>query len=616
MRVADFIARRLRVLGITDVYMVTGGAAMHLNDAFAIEYPEHIHCLHHEQSCSIAAESYSRITNKPVAVNVTAGPGGINTINGVFGAFVDSIPMIIVSGQAKRETLTINTKVPDLRQLGDQEVDIVKMVSGVCKRAVVIQDALSILDEIDHAYIEATTGRPGPVWLDIPIDIQASLLPEEFERLLKRPLPNPEKFLVSPDPVATDDDIYTIAKQIINSKRPVLYVGSGIRLSKSYDEFISFLEKWPLATVTGWNSNDLLWDEHESYCGRPGTVGNRAGNFAVQYSDCVVTLGCRLNIRQVSFNWDSFAKNAWKCHVDIDRAELDKPTLKTDFKVHASIKGFFPRLSEALYELTSSLEVGENSNKFPDWKPWRSWLKEQLVKYSPLKSALPDNQNGINPYRFVDLLTSKLDAGQTIVCADGTACVVGFQAAVIKREQRLFHNSGCASMGYEIPAAIGAFHAKSEQIICIAGDGSIMMNLQELAIIGGFKMPIGIYLLNNKGYHSIRQTQTNYFPGNSVGCGIESGLAFPDFESLCKGFGLNYYCSNTETNLSQEIAHSLKQGGPYLHEIVLDLDQGFTPKLSSRKLDDGSMVTSELEDMAPFLDKNEMSQLKKEAMSL
>lgn len=614
MRVADLIARRLRFLGVTDVYMVTGGAAMHLNDAFALWYPDHVHCLHHEQSCAIAAESFARITARPSVVNVTAGPGAINAINGVFGAFVDSLPMIVVSGQAKRETLTINSGVRGLRQLGDQEVDIVRMVSGVCKRAVIVQDPLSILDEVDHAYIEAISGRPGPVWLDIPIDVQATVLPSEYESLLIRPLSDCEHFSIDPDPIATGEEIHAIAQRLLHSRRPVLYVGSGIRLSQSYNEFLDFLKKWPIATVTGWNSNDLLCDDHPSYCGRPGTVGDRAGNFAVQYSDCVITVGCRLNIRQVSYNWKSFARHAWKCHIDIDRAELDKPTLDTDMKVHATIKGFFPRLSEALEVLTP----GANSEAQPpqSWNTWRSWLKEKLSRFSPVKSALPDQQKGINPYRFIHQLTSALAPGTTIVCADGTACVVGFQAAIVKPGQRLFHNSGCASMGYELPAAIGAFHADTGPVICIAGDGSLMMNLQELSIIGGFGYSIGIYLLNNKGYHSIRQTQNSYFPGNPIGCGVESGLTFPNFESLSKGFGLQYFFSDSESNLCDDLLRTSQAVGPYLHEIILDLDQGFTPKVSSKKLEDGSMVTSELEDMAPFLSEAEMSNIKAEALAI
>jgi len=614
MRVADFIAERLKFLGCTDVYMVTGGAAMHLNDAFGLAFPNHVHNLHHEQSCAIAAESYARILGRPAVVNVTAGPGGINAINGVFGAFVDSIPMVVVSGQAKRETLTTNAGVPGLRQLGDQEVDIVRMVSAVCKRAVLIQDPQLIADEIDHAFLEAISGRPGPVWLDIPIDVQATPLPDHFKILLTRPLPDRQQFALAPEPFATDEEILTIAKQILQSRRPVLYVGSGIRLGDSYQEFLDFLDQWPLATVTGWNSNDLLWDSHPCYCGRPGTVGNRAGNFAVQFSDCVITVGSRLNIRQVSFNWKSFAKNAWRCHVDIDKAELDKPVLFTDFKVHSTVKGFFPRLAAALESLSSrSLH---NPNQQPPWHQWRRWIKVQLSSYSPVDSSLPDQHKGINPYRFIHHLTLGLSSGSTIVCADGTACVVGFQAAVLKPDQRLFHNSGCASMGYELPAAIGAFHAKGAPIICIAGDGSIMMNLQELSIIGGHKYPIGIYLLNNKGYHSIRQTQNNYFPANPIGCGVESGLPFPRFDALCKGFDLDYFCSDSEADLESDLARSLSNHGPFIHEVILDLDQDFSPKLSSKRLDDGTMITSELEDMAPFLGKEVMTRLRHEAMEI
>ena len=609
MRVADFIARRLQFLGLTDVYMVTGGAAMHLNDAFASVFPDSVHCLHHEQSCAMAAESYARIKGFPAIINVTAGPGAINAINGVFGAFVDSIPMIVISGQAKRETLICNSGLTELRQLGDQEVDIVRMVSGVCKQASVIQDPLAIADAIDDAFTEATSGRPGPVWLDVPIDVQATPLPREFSDRCSRPLETSRESF-APKAVATDDQISLIATKLLGSRRPILYVGSGIRHSDSYQQFLDFVNQWSIPTVTGWNSNDLLWDDHPNYCGRPGTVGNRAGNFAVQYSDCLLTIGCRLNIRQVSFNWRSFAKNAWKCHLDIDKAELDKPTLHTDFKVHATAKDFFPRLSSALSRLM------DGNPQPPSWNVWRVWLKDKLKIYSPISSALSPKSTGINPYRFVHILTSELKPGALSVCADGTACVVGFQAAVIKPDQRLFHNSGCASMGYELPAAVGAHHATGKSIICIAGDGSIMMNLQELASIGGMRLPIKIFLLNNRGYHSIRQTQSNYFPDNPIGCGVESGLSFPDFQQLCNAFGLAYYRTNSEPDLHKDLSKSLIDNGPLLHEIILDLEQDFSPKLSSRKLEDGSMVTSELDDMSPFLGEDEMDRIRNEAMSI
>jgi acetolactate synthase-1/2/3 large subunit len=614
MRVADFIAERLKVLGCTDVYMVTGGAAMHLNDAFAKAFGTKVHCLHHEQSCAIAAESFARITGRPCIVNVTAGPGAINAINGVFGAYVDSIPMIVVSGQAKRETLLANCPTEGLRQLGDQEVDIIRMVSGICKSSVLIRDPLQIAEAVDEAYQRATHGRPGPVWLDVPIDVQATPLPAPYQEMVGLPMGDEVQLQVT-DPEASDDELVELAAHLLTDERPVLYVGSGVRQAGAYREFLSFLEDWPLATVTGWNSNDLLWDDHSCYSGRPGSVGNRAGNFAVQFAGAVLTVGCRLNIRQVSFNWKSFAKNAWTCHLDIDQAELDKPTLSSDLKIRATCKGFFPRLSQALREVAASQGVDLDRVK-SHWQAWRAWLKLQLQTYNAVSHALPTQDGHVNPYRLIDRLTNHLSEGATTVCADGTACVVGFQAAIFKPKQRMFHNSGCASMGYDLPAAIGAYHATQAPVTCLAGDGSIMMNLQELAFIGGKQLPIKIILLNNLGYHSIRQTQTNYFPDNPVGCGAESGLPFPKFSNLCQGFELDYSILSDERHLDSSIEALYANDRPALLEVILDLRQEFAPKLASKKLADGSMVTAELEDMSPLLGDETMAKLQATAMAI
>lgn len=615
MRVADFISERLFHLGCRDVYMVTGGAAMHLNDAFGRTFSKRVHSLHHEQSCSIAAESYSRILGVPAVVNVTAGPGGINAINGVFGAYVDSIPMLVVSGQAKRETMMASYNIPGLRQLGDQEVDIVSMVEGVCKYAVTITDPLKVAEEVDRCFLIATTGRPGPVWLDVPIDVQAFPLPDSFEAHIGARGWNLDAATLHLEPCASEEEIALLARQLVTCKRPVLYVGSGVRVSGSYAEFLTFLENWPIATVTGWNSNDLLWNEHPSYCGRPGTVGNRAGNFAVQFSDCVATIGCRLNLRLVSYNWNSFAKNSWTCHVDIDRAELDKPTLNTDLRIHATIKGFFPRLAEELDRLVNAGEVSR-MDLIVKWRKWADFNRKQLNDYSSVRDALPPKPEGVNPYRLMDRLSNLLPQGAISVCADGTACVVGFQAYVIKPDQRLYHNSGCASMGYELPAAIGAHHATGKEVMCIAGDGSIMMNLQELAYIGGLSLPIRIVLLNNRGYHSIRQTQNNYFPDNPVGCGIESGLPFPDFRLLSAGFGIQYIHLGQEQAMKDCLGDFMSRKGPVLLEVELDLDQEFAPKLSSKKLDDGTMITAELEDMSPLLGDDILQRIREEALAI
>ncbi len=614
MRVAELIAKQLKFLGCKKVFTVTGGASMHLNDAFGDVFGEDVHYLHNEQSCSMAAEAYSRITGIPCVVNVTAGPGSINALNGVFGAYVDSIPMIVISGQAKRETLVKNSGLKGLRQLGDQEVDIVSMGAKICKRIRSIDVAENIKYEVDQAFLIAKSDRPGPVWLDVPIDVQGMKVDEIESGFKVEYLAEGINNVQIKRHDVSEVDLDQIIEKLASSRRPILYVGSGIRIGECYQELLRFLGEWRIPTVTGWNSNDLLWDDHPCYVGRPGTVGNRAGNFAVQQADFLLIVGCRLNIRQVGFNWKSFAKNAWKCHVDIDQDELNKPSLKTDLKIKATSKGFFFSLSKRILNFNhgkSEKYLIRNQN----WDKWRCWCKSNLVKF-PV--GFPRNESevqGINPYSFIQELTSQLDEGSTTVCGDGTACVVGFQATIIKKGQRIFHNSGCASMGYEIPASIGAHLVSNKEIICLAGDGSMMMNIQELSVIGGKSLPIKIYLLNNQGYHSIRQTQSNYF-GRVFGCGNESGLHFPDFRVISEGFGIHYMKTSSRKEMKKAIQESLSYRGPIIHEIVLDKAQEFSPKVSSRKNEDGTMTSSDLDDMYPFLEKEVLECVREEGMSI
>jgi len=612
MRVSDYIARRLQFLGIEYAFMVTGGAAMHLNDAISSVFQEKLIFLHHEQSCSMAADSFARITNKPCLVNVTAGPGVINALNGVFGAYVDSLPMFVVSGQSKRATLVTNSGIDDLRQLGDQEVDVQSLASSVCKSVHLLQNPLEVRELVDTLFNLSITGRPGPVWIDLPIDVQSFDLPPEYDSYVS------EHSLCSSLVNISDDfdlQLDELALHLLTNDRPVLYVGNGIRISDSYNEFLDFLQQWPIACVTGWNSNDLLWDSHPCYCGRPGTVGNRSGNFAVHYSTSLLVVGCRLNIRQVSYNWSDFSPYSWKCHVDIDRAELDKPTLSTDLKINTQISGFFPRLSKALTRVSIRNHIN-TSRVLSHWSSWSSWLKSTLDNYPVLMDALPPRDHYVNPYRLLHKLSDYLPNNSVTVCSDGTACVAGFQALVIKPSQRLFHNSGCASMGFELPAAIGAYYASNSPITCIAGDGSIMMNIQELAIIGGRQLPIKIILLNNNGYHSIRQTQFNYFPNNIVGCGPDSGLPFPDFSVLTQSFGLQYSCLREEELIDNSLSSLYLTPGPELLEVFLDTQQQFSPKLSSKRLPSGEMVSSSLDDMSPHLSDSTLSSLKQAAFSI
>jgi acetolactate synthase-1/2/3 large subunit len=591
MRLADYVATRIKEYSDI-VYMVTGGGAMHLNDAFGKSKMKIVYC-HHEQACSIAAESYSRITNKLATVNVTTGPGGINAINGVFGAWTDSIPMLIVSGQVKRETLVSSYgENGGWRQLGDQEVDIVNMVKGITKYSILITDPKTIKYHLDKAIYLALNGRMGPCWIDIPIDLQAIQINiddlKEFDPI---EFQNPNLKNIN----AEIENLYTLIKK---SKRPVIYAGSGIHSSSMKSNFQKIAEITGIPVVTAWNSNDLIEDNHPLYVGRPGTIGNRSGNFVVQSADLVIVLGSRLNIRLVSYNWNSFAKNAIKVGVDIDLKELNKPTCIYDYRINQDLTLFIPTFLKYL----------SFHNELPDFSKWVAWGKERLLKYPVCLNEYWQKNNGVNPYCFIDELSNYTKEGDNIICADGTACVTTFQAIKVKKNQRIFHNSGCASMGYEIPATIGAYFTNTNQtrVICIAGDGSIMMNIQELQTISGLNIPAQIYILNNKGYHSIRQTQHSFFKDNIVGCGIDSGLTFPEFSKIATAFGFNYFSIKNHEELKNNLGKIMANEGRFICEIEIDLDQQFSPKVTSKKLEDGSMVTSSLEDMWPFLSKEEL----------
>lgn len=589
-RVADVVADLLVEAGIQHVFMVTGGGAMHLNDALGRHSGLKYVACHHEQTCAMAADAYFRMNRRLACVNVTTGPGGTNAITGVFGAWTDSIGMVVVSGQVKWETLVRGTDLP-LRQLGDQEIDIIKVVEPITKYAVIIKDPKSIRYHIEKAVYLAKNGRPGPVWVDVPIDIQATPVePSE----LKGFDPVAEGF--EKKQPALHGQLEEVLRRIQNAERPVVMVGGGIRVSGTHKEFLKAIEKLQIPVATCWNAHDVLWDDHPLYAGRPGSIGTRAGNFTVQNSDCVLILGSRLNIRQVSYNFKAFAPHAHKIMVDIDEAEMKKPTLSIDTRVHADLKDFFKELENIDYKPN------------PSHAKWVAWCKERVRKYPAVVPEYWEGKDNVNPYCFVDSLFKQLKEDDWVVTGDGTACVVSFQAAQLKKGQRLFTNSGCASMGFDIPAAIGAFFAgPPKKLVCIAGDGSIQMNLQDLQTIKSHGMPVKLFVLNNRGYHSIRQTQHNFFNGNVVGCGEESGLSFPDMEKIAFAYGVPFRRIKQHSELSQ-IADVLNAEGLQLCEIVLDLKQAFAPRLSSRKLEDGRMVTAPLEDMFPFLERKELQE--------
>lgn len=589
MRLADYLIQTLADRGVRHVFMVTGGGAMHLNDAIGRESRIQYICNHHEQASAMAAEGYARVTNTVGVVNVTSGPGAINALNGVFGAFTDSIPMLVISGQVKRETLLqTHGLTGKLRQLGDQEVDIVAMVKNITKYAVTITDPDTIRHHLERALHLAVSGRPGPCWLDIPVDVQAAQIQPEN---LAGYDPGEKPFAAELPGICAE-----ILRKLSAAKRPVLLAGSGVRLAGAVEVFQRIVRKLGVPVTTAW-THDLIASDDPCFCGRPGSIGDRPGNFTVQNSDFLLVIGSRLNIRQVSYNWAYFAREAFKVQVDIDRAELEKPMVKPDLPVCADARDF-------LEEMDRQLAPHQTP---PAHEDWLAWCKERQRRYPVFHPERQTSREGaVNPYHFAHVLFQELADDDVIVCGDATACIVTFQSARLKIGQRLFSNSGAASMGHDLPAAIGAAVARGgKRVICLAGDGSLQMNIQELQTLAQHRWPLKLFVLNNGGYLSIRQTQANFF-GLQVGATPESGVSFPDFGKLAQAYGLET-ARIAGAEFSETLRTVLAAPGPVVCEVVLDREQTFEPKLTSRRLPDGRMVSSPLEDMSPFLSREELA---------
>ena len=595
IKVAKYISQFLVDHRITDCFMVTGGGAMHLDDA--IGHQEGMHCTfnHHEQACAIAAEGYARMTGKIAAVCVTSGPGGTNAITGVLGGWLDSIPMFIISGQVKRETTVWACRELNLRQLGDQEFNIVASVRNMTKYAVMVTNPQEIAYHLEKALYLAQNGRKGPVWLDIPLDVQGAMIETDtllhFDEKQEFPWRTLEVKQTSVD---------VLLQKLKESKAPLVLAGTGINLSGARVKLLSFLEKYQIPAVTAWNANDTIAYDNPYYVGMPGTVGIRSGNFAVQNCDLLLSLGCRLNIRMIGYNHFDFAKNAFKVVVDIDKRELCKPTIQADLPVHADVSRFLDVMLAQEYE---------PPEKHVDWL---RWCKELLYRYPAVRKEYHNEGTGLlNPYVFVDKLFSHLVPDDRILCGNGSACVITFQAAKIKQGQRMFTNSGCAAMGYGLPAALGvAVSDNSRRTICIDGDGSVMMNLQELATVAYNKLNLKLFILNNDGYLSIRQTQRNLFQPPFIGIDSDSGVGFPDFEKLAESFDLQYFRLDNAKNADTVLENVLEYDTACICEVIVDPNQNFEPKSSSKVLPDGRIISPSLDDMSPFLPRDEFEKIK------
>lgn len=588
IKLSDFIAKYLKEKhAIKHFFMVSGGGAMHLNDSLGREL-SYAAC-HHEQACAIAAEGYSRLTQTISLVNVTTGPGGINALNGVYGQYTDSVPVLYISGQIKFSTCLASCPELPLRQLGDQEVDIISLVRPISKYAVMLTEANDIKYHLDKAIYEATHGRFGPVWLDIPMNIQSAIIDENSLREFTPPYEGIHSYQI---------EIHECVTRLLRAKNPLIVAGHGISISKQKGTLKTLIEKLNIPVVTTFNGIDVIETEHKNFMGRIGTIGTRAGNYILQKADCILFLGTRNNIRQVSYNWENFAPHAYKIVVDIDKTELEKSLVKPDYAICADLKDFMPQLIEEINK-TNNFHITQ------EWFKTCFSLKEQFSFHN--EKSYKQVGNVINPYPFFHMLSQLLSEEDSIISANGTPSVCLHQVGTIKAGQRLLWNSGNASMGYDLPASIGAYLAHKElgkkgQVICLAGDGSIMMNLQELQTIASYKFPIKIFIINNNGYSSIRQSQRNFFDGRMVGSGDDSGVHMPDFSRVAQAFGFETRKIKNPKTMEEDIVEALKHKGALVVEVMIEQEYAFVPKLSAKTLPDGTMVSPSLEDMFPFVE--------------
>lgn len=591
--ISEQIADWLVAQGVEQVFAVTGGGAMFLNLALA-SHPQ-LRCtfMHHEQACAMAAEGYARITGKPAVVNVTTGPGGINALNGVFGAFTDSIPMLVLSGQVKRETCLDHRPIPGLRQLGDQEAPIAAMARPVCKEALAIGSLEELREALPRLFRLTCDGRPGPVWLDIPLDLQSARELIQFVSM-------PPSELAGPSVLSGDCE--QVLQRLMTADRPLILAGTGVRLSGAEQALLAFAERHGIPLATAW-THDLIASDHPLFAGRPGTIGTRAGNFAVQNADLVIVLGSRLNIRQISYNWETFASRACRVHVDIDPAELEKPTLRSDIRIVADIKIFLGTLERAL-----------GDHQLPDFGSWAEWLRQLPQRFPALR---PDQCSGalINPYALIERLFIHLREDDIVVCGNASVCILPFQVGQLRQGQRMFSNSGSASMGYDLPAAIGAaLAAPGRRVICLAGDGSLQMNVQELQTLQTLGLNVLVVVLDNQGYLSIRQTHENFF-GKVVGATPQSGVDCPDYARLAEAYGLAGLRVDSPQDLPL-LEQALSGQGPALVHVRVDPAQEFEPRIKSRMDEAGRFQTPELDDMYPFLERQEVLAVRAEAAAI
>jgi len=583
VRVCDVIVDYLYKLGVDTIFTVTGGGAMFLNDGLASHEKIDVVCNHHEQASAMAAVGYAKFRNNYGVAMVTTGCGATNAITGLLDAWQDNVPCIFISGQVKSKETCHNAEV-QLRQFGVQEADIVAVVKTITKYSVMLSNPEDILFELQKAAFIAKSGRSGPVWIDVPLDMQGAVV--ELNEL-KQYIPG-TKASKLPSPLVSE--IRTLHAMLSKAERPIIIAGNGIRLGNSNVAFKEMVETSNIPFAVSYLAVDLLPSNHPQYVGRLGIKGDRAGNFAVQNSDLVISLGCHLSVALTGFEYQLFARKAKVVVVDIDKEEHKKNTVKIDILIHSDLGEFFSQLG--------GVEVKET------WLQWgeqvRSWREQWPV-------CLPEyakDKEGINKYYFIEKLIGQLKPDSAVVSDAGSSYYVTSQALKIRDEQRYITSGAQADMGFTLPAAIGVATAKNGEVIGITGDGSLQMNIQELQTLVYSKIPVKLVVWNNNGYLSIRATQQKFFSGRELGTDKDSGISFPEVKKISQAYGIPYFRAEKSGELSSKIKLLLEEKGPAILEIMCSHNQEIIPTASSMKLPNGKMVSKPLEDMYPFMERS------------
>jgi acetolactate synthase-1/2/3 large subunit len=586
IKLSDYVISFVAGTGVRHVFMLPGGGCMHLVDSLGREPRLQYIVNLHEQACAIAAEAYAQCTNHLGVALVTTGPGGTNTITGVAAAWLDSTPCLFISGQVKRDDLKDRHGV---RQFGFQELSIVDMVKPITKYAVCVTDPWTIRFHLEKAYHLATTGRPGPVWIDIPLDVQGTTIDESA-------LAGFTATAEIRDDAALAADVAETIRLLNKSERPVILIGNGVRLAHAEAELAQALDWLGVPVLTTWKALDLVPDAHRLYAGRPGGIAHRSANFAQQNADWLLTIGARLDLGQTGYRHDGFARYAKKIVVDADPSEIGKLQMTVALGVAADAKRFL----SAMLSQSSSLAPRNRS-------AWIATTQEWRRRYPVIKPEYRD-EPGVNLYVLVDELSELLEDGDVFVPGSSGACSeVSMQAFRMAHRVRVFNSEGLGPMGFGIPAALGGCLASGgRRTACIDGDGGFWMNIQDLETVRRLALPIKFFVLNNAGYGSIRSTQATHFGGNFVGEGERSGLTLPEIRRVAEAFGVRTWLFDNHASLRDSMRAAMTAPGPAVCEVMVSPHQVTNPRISSRRLPDGRMASTPMEDLWPFLDRDEL----------